>query len=651
PVHGEDELGLHAPPSSARNLSPSYGRQRWKCGFGDDVCSLREELDLIGVRPYAAFKLGQLLSSVKSHAQALLLFCVGHEPGLLQLIGLEKGKGARPPSEELSLPWSSAMHGPPLRWLDAIHLGQGEWKLGLLTKSSSSWPSPKIGILNLKFVESLPSSLIWSDEVCPPCELDEGDTLHVFGRGVIPCALEEGVTSHVLGEAPPPYPLATRLEGRSPRKLRIKLKSRSLGESSQSRLETTTLCVIDAAGTPRPLPGEGDIVPLELSNYESPLNYPKLELLSSSIFLIGGGAVRFHDPDDDDVRSYVGSEDDGLRTPPIKNLTGIPSLDETGVNEGEELEEGVVLIPSIVRGVKRDACQLIGGRELAVPLGGSACGFSSSMTPASYAKLWFMYEMMDGHRVELDPNGNILPPLAQAMANVSLVDQRVYRPETKGHMAKLMCRDLNWNMVQSLNIAGQLISVSQEAIVDRDAAWKKVKTLEEEITGLCELLKELTNKYNESQDSVQRLEGSLKKEKNQSTSCLTALEKAQSRYDGLERKIERLEKKISELEQQRPSSMDEMIDLWQASDEGMAAITELARPSTKAGYNMAFQHFASYLSEVPADMKWDSLPWPHDDIGVTDQNIPYYIADGPPPPIVTNAEEAGELGEVNIADP
>ncbi|GAB2270906.1 hypothetical protein Dimus_005767, partial [Dionaea muscipula] len=165
------------------------------------------------------------------------------------------------------------------------------------------------------------------------------------------------------------------------------------------------------------------------------------------------------------------------------------------------------------------------------------------------------------------------------MANVSLADQRVYRHETEGRIAEWMGRDLNWNLVQSLNIAGQLISVSQEAIVDRDAAWKKVKTLEEEIAGLRGLHKELTNKYNESQD------------------FLRPPEKAQSRCEELERKIERLEKRINELEQQHPSSMNEMIDLWQASEEGMAAITELARPSTKAGYNMAFQHFASYIFE------------------------------------------------------
>ncbi|GAB2286103.1 hypothetical protein Dimus_020527 [Dionaea muscipula] len=130
-----------------------------------------------------------------------------------------------------------------------------------------------------------------------------------------PRASEEGVTSHGLGGAPPPYLLAARLEGRSPRKLRIKLKLRSLGESSQSRHETTTLCVVDAVSALGPLPSEGDIVPLEPSNDESPLkssmrpagsgspdlSCPELELSSSSFLSIrGGGSIRFHGPDDDD---------------------------------------------------------------------------------------------------------------------------------------------------------------------------------------------------------------------------------------------------------------------------------------------------------------------------------------------------------------
>ncbi|GAB2271099.1 hypothetical protein Dimus_005947 [Dionaea muscipula] len=276
------------------------------------------------------------------------------------------------------------------------------------------------------------------------------------------------------------------------------------------------------------------------------------------------------------------------------------------------------------------------------------------MTPASYAKERFKYEMIDGHRVELDSSENIFPrdlrfagpqpkicglpypndgfiysefnalALVQAMANVRLADEKVYRHKTKGRMAEWIGRDLNWNLVQSLNIAGQLISFSQEATVDRDAAWKKVKTLEEEIASLRELYKASTAKYNESQDSVRRLEGSLKKERNQSTSRLTELESAQRKCGELERKIQ--------------------------SEEGMATITELARPFTKAGYNMAFQHFGSYLSKVPANKKWDGLPWPHDDIDVTDENVPYYITDGPPLPIVIDAEEEGEPGEVNIAD-
>ncbi|GAB2295425.1 hypothetical protein Dimus_029593 [Dionaea muscipula] len=300
-----------------------------------------------------------------------------------------------------------------------------------------------------------------SDEGCSPCELGEGDTLHVSGKGVIPYALEEGVTSHGLGGAPPPYSLVARSEGRSPTKLRIKLKSRSLGESSQSRLETTMLCVVDAANTPGPLPcGEG-IVSLEPPNDESPLTSsmrpvgcrailrcPELELSSSSFLSIGwGGSFRFHGPDDDDVRSYVGSEEAELRTPPLQDLTRIPSLDETGMTKGRRIQlpsgafarggrgrrgaggRGCPDSPDHARVSIRDlddcdrrssrdaedrppkppSAELtrgkemasdypresqkrrqptdpidfqdpIGGRESAVPLGGSACGSSSSMS-------------------------------------------------------------------------------------------------------------------------------------------------------------------------------------------------------------------------------------------------------------------------------
>ncbi|GAB2288813.1 hypothetical protein Dimus_023124 [Dionaea muscipula] len=470
---------------------------------------------------------------------------------------------------------------------------------------------------------------------------------------------------------PPSYPLVARLEGRSPKKLRIKLKS----------------------------------------------SCPELELSSSSFVSIGGGGSdRFHDPDDDDVRSYVSSEEPGLRTPPLQDLTGIPSRDETDMTKGRRLQlpsgafarggrgrrgaggRGRPDSPDRARVSTRDpeardqrssrdvedrppkppSAELtrgngvasdnrresqkrrpptgpidfqdpFSGRELAVPLGGSACGSSSSVTPTSYAKERFKYEMIDGHRVELDSNGNILPRDLRFAGPQPKICGLPY-PDDGFIYCESNALALAQAMANSLNIVGQLISVSQEAIVDRDAAWSKVKTLEEEIASLHELHKELTHKYNESHDSVRRLEGSLKKERNQSTSRLTELESAQSKCGELERKIERLEKKIAELEQQRPSSMDEMIDLWQANEEGMAAITELARPFTKAGYNMAFQHFGSYLSEVPAEKKWDGLPWPQDDIGVTNQNLPYYIADGPPPPIVIDAEEEAEPGEVNNAD-
>ncbi|GAB2288170.1 hypothetical protein Dimus_022512 [Dionaea muscipula] len=550
------------------------------------------------------------------------------------------------------------------------------------------------------------------DESFPPRELGEDDALCVSGRGVNPYALEEGATSRGLVGVPPSYPLAARLEGRSPKKLRIKLKSRSLGESFQSRPEITTLCVVDAADTLGPLPGRGEVVPSEPSNNESPLK--------SSMCPVGCKALlrfffqknlKFYAPKPFErpnvmrsggrIGSYVSSDEAGLRTPPLQDLTGIPSRDETAFAQGgrgrrraggrgrpdspdrarvstfdpedrdrrssrdaedrppkptsAELTRGKGVASDYPRESEKrrpptgpnDFQDPFSGRELAVPLGFLACGSSSSVTPASYAKERFKYEMIDGHRVELDSNGNILPR-----------DLRFAGPQPKicglpyPDDGFICCESNALALAQamSLNIVGQLISVSQETIVDRDAAWIKVKTLEEDIADLRELHKEFTHKYNELQDSVWRLEGSLKKERNQSTSCLTELESAQSKYGELERKIERLEKKIAELEQQRPSSMDEMIDLRGADEEGMAAITELARPFTKAGYNMAFQHFGSYLSEVPVEKKWDGLPWPHYDIGVIDQNVPYYIADGPPPPIVIDAEEEAEPGEVNNAD-
>ncbi|GAB2269041.1 hypothetical protein Dimus_003970 [Dionaea muscipula] len=244
------------------------------------------------------------------------------------------------------------------------------------------------------------------------------------------------------------------------------------------------------------------------------LSCPELELSSSSFLSIGGGgSVRFHGPDDDDVRSYVGSKEAELRTPPLQHLTGIPSVDETGMTKVRRLQlqsgafarggrgrreaggRGRPDSPDCARVSTRDlddrdrrssrdakdrppkppSAELtrgkevasdyppesqkrrqptdpIGGRESVVPLGGSAYGSSSSMTPTSYAKERFKYEMVDGHQVELDLSGNVLPhelrfagpqpkicglpypddgficcesnalALTQAMANVSLAD-------------------------------------------------------------------------------------------------------------------------------------------------------------------------------------------------------------------------------------
>ncbi|GAB2268569.1 hypothetical protein Dimus_003524 [Dionaea muscipula] len=203
------------------------------------------------------------------------------------------------------------------------------------------------------------------------------------------------------------------------------------------------------------------------------LGCPDLELSSSSFLSIGGeDPARLHGPNDDDVCS----EEVGLRTPPLRDLTGISSLDEMDMTKGRRLQlpsgafarggrgrrgaggRGRPDSPDRARASARDpedrdrrsfrdaedrppkppSAELtrgkgvasdypresqkrrlptgpidfqdpVGGRESVVPLGGSTCGSSSSMTPASYAKERFKYEMIDGHRVELDSNGSILP--------------------------------------------------------------------------------------------------------------------------------------------------------------------------------------------------------------------------------------------------
>ncbi|GAB2292968.1 hypothetical protein Dimus_027192 [Dionaea muscipula] len=129
-------------------------------------------------------------------------------------------------------------------------------------------PSPAPDLPEYSCQGSEESSLS-GDESFPPRELGEGDALCMSGRGVIPYASEEGATSRGLVGVPPSYPLAARPEGRSPRKLRIKLKSRSLGESSQNHPETTALCVVDVVNTLGPLPGGEGIVSKEPPNDES----------------------------------------------------------------------------------------------------------------------------------------------------------------------------------------------------------------------------------------------------------------------------------------------------------------------------------------------------------------------------------------------
>ncbi|GAB2290176.1 hypothetical protein Dimus_024458 [Dionaea muscipula] len=200
-------------------------------------------------------------------------------------------------------------------------------------------------------LRNLPSS---GDESCPPCELGEGNSLHVSDGEVTPYALKEGVASRGLGGVPPSYPLATRKSHPSG-KLRIKLKSRSLGESSHSRPQTNMLSVLDIASVPELFPRGEDVVPLASSNDKSPLSReppsaslratfgrmspdphcPELKLsplppLSDE----GGDSARSHGPGDVDVGSYVDSEEAELRTPPLQDHTGVQSLDEMSVALG-----------------------------------------------------------------------------------------------------------------------------------------------------------------------------------------------------------------------------------------------------------------------------------------------------------------------------
>ncbi|GAB2301704.1 hypothetical protein Dimus_035732 [Dionaea muscipula] len=108
--------------------------------------------------------------------------------------------------------------------------------------------------------------------------------------------------------------------------------------------------------------------------------------------------------------------------------------------------------------------EVAGGRESAIPVGGSARGSSSSVTPIAYAKERFKYESIGGRREELDSNGNLLPhgfhyvgpqpkvsglpfpkkgficceanalSFSQAVSSAYPVDKLVYRHEPGGRM-------------------------------------------------------------------------------------------------------------------------------------------------------------------------------------------------------------------------
>ncbi|GAB2270907.1 hypothetical protein Dimus_005768 [Dionaea muscipula] len=160
-------------------------------------------------------------------------------------------------------------------------------------------------------------------------------------------ALEEGATSRGL---------AARLEGRSPKKLRIKLKLRSLGKSSHSHPETTTLCVVDAASTLGPLPGRGEFTYPEML-HAGMTKGRRLQIPSGAFARWGkgrigaGGKGRPDSPDrarvstrdleDRDRRSSRNAEDHPPKPP------------------SSELKREKRWPVTTLGRVKRDACQLV----------------------------------------------------------------------------------------------------------------------------------------------------------------------------------------------------------------------------------------------------------------------------------------------------
>ncbi|GAB2290241.1 hypothetical protein Dimus_024522 [Dionaea muscipula] len=407
----------------------------------------------------------------------------------------------------------------------------------------------------------------FGDESCPPCELGKGNILHVSDGGIAPY-------------------------------------------DPESRHEILDPCTIDGAVVPETLSRGEDVTPLALSSDESPVRSSMHPAGCQALLrarqnkkLIEIATSKVHEWKDRWCWAY-GPAFPYQNTPWRTSLPKLPpkKVLKKALSEAENflvqvfdqrLKEGrlwdVNMKPSLSSlqwvGIISGSPDLIfpelkplSSSFLSVEGGGSIRSHGPGDDDVG--------SFVGSKEAELQT-----PPLQDLTGIQSLDEMECILSRNKGSYGRLDGSRPQLEPGAESQHYRQLINVSQEAIVDQDAAWKKVKNLEEEIAGLHELHKELSDKYDASQDSVRHLEGSLKKAENQSTSRLTALEKAQSR----------LEKRITELEQQRPSSMDEMVDLWQASEEGKATIVELSCPSTKAGYNLAYQHFAFYLSEVHAD--------------------------------------------------
>ncbi|GAB2286581.1 hypothetical protein Dimus_020978 [Dionaea muscipula] len=520
-------------------------------------------------------------------------------------------------------------HGPSLVVAhQGVEHGVNRKREGLLL-TSSCCARPCIHMTPLRILSPAPDSPEYSsrgseeassssDESCPPCELGEGNILRISDGGIAPydsespheildpCTVDGVVVPETLSRGEDVTPLAlssdesplqssmrpsgcqntpwrTSLPKLSPKKVLKKALSEAenfLVQVFDQRLKEGRLWDVNMKHSLSSLQWAGIV------SGSPDISCPKLELSSSSFLSVGGGgSVRSHGPSDDDVKSYVGSEEAELRTPPLQDLIGIQSLDETEMLLASMTKGRRLQLPSaaFVRGGR--GRRGIGGR-----------GRPDSPDRARVNTRDFDDRDRRNSRDAEDRHPK--PPTELTREKEVASDYLRESQKRRQLTGPIDFQDLIGSRESVVPLGGlafgSSLSVTPASYAKEQFKYEMVKNLEKEIAGLRELHKELSDKYDALQDSVRHLE---------------------------------------------------------ASEEGKTAIIELSRPSTKAGYNMAYHHFASYLSEVPADKKWDGLPWPHDDIGVTNQNIPYYIANGPPPLIVKDAEEEGEPGEVNIVDP